>query len=507
VGSEAASIAGHLALDNLCWIYDDNHITIEGETDLAFSEDVGRRFEGLGWHVIKVADANDCGAINSALEKFQNTTGKPTLIILRSIIGYGAPNKQNTHGAHGAPLGEDEIKLTKKYYGWPEDEKFLVPPEVKEHFASGIGARGAQLWSAWQEKYAEYKQQFAPQAAELEAIWSRKLPSDWEAAIPTFPADAKGLATRVSSGKVLNAIAPKFPWLVGGSADLAPSTMTNLDGGDMGSFGHENYGGRNLHFGIREHAMAAACNGMSLSGIRAYGATFFVFTDYMRPSMRLASIMHQPVLYVLTHDSIGLGEDGPTHQPVEQLCAMRAIPRMIVLRPGDANEVAEAYRAILKISDRPVSLVLSRQNVPTLDRTKYGAASGTGKGAYVLADAPSGKPEVILIATGTELEIAVKAHEKLLAEKVEARLVSMPSWELFADQDQAYRDSVLPPGVKARVAVEAGIRQGWERWIGENGRFVGMSGFGASAPYGKLYEHFGITPDRVVAEAKAAIGK
>jgi transketolase len=283
--------------------------------------------------------------------------------------------------------------------------------------------------------------------------------------------------------------------------------MTNLDGGDMGSFGHENYGGRNLHFGIREHAMAAACNGMSLSGIRAYGATFFVFTDYMRPSMRLASIMHQPVLYVLTHDSIGLGEDGPTHQPVEQLCAMRAIPRMIVLRPGDANEVAEAYRAILKISDRPVSLVLSRQNVPTLDRTKYGAASGTGKGAYVLADAPSGKPEVILIATGTELEIAVKAHEKLLAEKVEARLVSMPSWELFADQDQAYRDSVLPPGVKARVAVEAGIRQGWERWIGENGRFVGMSGFGASAPYGKLYEHFGITPDRVVAEAKAAIGK
>jgi transketolase len=505
VSCEAASLAGHLKLDNLCWIYDDNHITIEGDTDLAFSEDVGRRFEGLGWNVIKVADANDCCAIGEALDAFQNTNYKPTLIIVRSIIGYGAPHKQNTHGAHGSPLGEEEIKLTKKYYGWPEDAKFLVPPEVKEHFASGIGARGAQLCSAWNEKFTAYKQQFEQEAAELEAIWSRELPEGWEQAIPTFPADAKGLATRVSSGQVLNAIAPKFPWLVGGAADLAPSTMTNLGAADMGSFGSNNYGGRNLHFGIREHAMAAACNGMSLSGIRPYAATFFVFTDYMRPSMRLASIMHQPVLYVLTHDSIGLGEDGPTHQPVEHLCAMRAIPRMIVLRPGDANEVAEAYRAILHIQDRPVSLVLSRQNVPTLDRSKYRSAAGTAQGAYVLADAPSGKPQVILIATGSELAIALAAYEKLVAEGVEARLVSMPSWELFADQSQAYRDSVLPPGVTARVAVEAGIKQGWERWIGESGRFVGMKSFGASAPSTTLYEHFGITPEHVVAEAKAAL--
>ncbi len=507
VACEAASLAGHLKLDNLCWVYDDNHITIEGETDLAFSEDVGKKFEGLGWHVVKVADANDTVAFGKALESFQQTKDKPTLIIVRSIIGYGAPNKQNTHGAHGAPLGEDEIKLAKKFYGWPEDKKFYVPDEVREHFQNGVVARGAQQHQEWDEQFAKYKQQFAQEARELEAVWNRELPEGWEAALPTFAADAKGLATRVSSGKVLNAIAPKFPWLVGGSADLAPSTMTNLDAPEMGHFEAHNYGGRNLHFGIREHAMAAICNGMSLSGIRAYGATFFVFTDYMRGAMRLSSIMHQPVLYVLTHDSIGLGEDGPTHQPVEHLAAMRAIPRMVVLRPGDANEVAEAYRALLKITDRPVSLVLSRQNVPTFDRTKFAPAAGAAKGAYVLADAANGKPEVIIIGTGSELTIAAQAYEQLTAEGIAARLVSMPSWELFCAQDQAYRDSVLPPQVKARVAIEAGIRQGWDRWIGDAGRFVGMNNFGASAPFNKLYEFYGLTPTRVVAEAKAALGK
>jgi transketolase len=507
VANEAASIAGHLKLNNLCWVYDDNHITIEGETDLAFSENVGKRFEGLGWNVVKVADANDTTAFAKALDAFSATKDKPTLIIVRSIIGYGAPNKQNTHGAHGAPLGDSEIALAKKFYGWPEDKKFYVPNEVREDFANGVAARGAQLHEEWDEKFGKYKSQFAKEAAELEAMWNRKLPPDWEAALPTFPADAKGLATRVSSGKVLNAIAPKFPWLVGGSADLAPSTMTNLDAPEMGSYGHENYAGRNLHFGIREHGMAAACNGMSLCGIRPYGATFFVFTDYMRGSMRLSSIMHQPVLYVLTHDSIGLGEDGPTHQPIEHLAAMRAIPRMIVMRPGDANEVAECYRALLKINNRPVSLVLSRQNVPTLDRTKYAPAAGAGKGAYVLADAANGKPEVILMATGTELIIALQAYEQLTAQGVAARCVSMPSWELFEMQNQAYRDSVLPPAVKARVAIEAGIKQGWERWIGDAGRFIGMNDFGASGPYQKLYEKYGLTPERVAAEAKAALGK
>ncbi len=507
VACEAASTAGHLQLDNLCWIYDDNHITIEGETDLAFSENVGLRFEGLGWHVIKVADANDTAAIAKALTEFASIKDKPTLIIVRSIIGYGAPNKQNTHGAHGAPLGDEEIKLAKKFYGWPEDAKFLVPEEVLKNFADGIGARGAKAASDWQAKFGQYRAKFAQEAADLETIWADKLPAGWEAGIPLFPADAKGLATRVSSGKVLNALAPKFPWLIGGSADLAPSTMTNLDGSEMGSFSSHNYAGRNFHFGIREHSMGSICNGMSLSGVRPYGATFFCFTDYMRPAMRLSSVMHQPVLYVLTHDSIGLGEDGPTHQPVEHLAAMRAIPRMIVLRPGDANEVAEAYRALLKIQNRPVSLVLSRQNVPTLDRAKYAPAAGTAKGAYVLADAPSGKPEVIIIGTGTELEIALKGYEQLIADGVPARLVSMPSWELFEEQDQAYRDSVLPPSVTARVAVEAGIKQGWERYLGTQGRFVGMSSFGASAPAPKLYAHFQITPEHVVSEAKAALGK
>jgi transketolase len=507
VACEAASVAGHLRLGNLCWIYDDNKITIEGETELAFSEDVARRFEGLGWHTITVEDANDLGAIKHALSSFRATPDKPTLIILRSVIGYGSPNKANSHSAHGAPLGDEEVKLTKRFYGWPEEEKFLVPPEALADFAAGVGARGAALRSDWEAKFASYAQSYPEQAAELRQIWSGKAPANWESALPVFPADAKGLATRVSSGKVLNAIAPAYPWLVGGSADLAPSTMTMLEHPDAGHFGHHNYGGRNLHFGIREHAMGSICNGMALSGIRPYGATFFVFSDYVRPSVRLSSLMRLPVLYIFTHDSIGLGEDGPTHQPVEHLAACRAIPGLVVLRPGDANEVSESYRALLSLSDRPAALVLSRQNVPTLDRAKYAPAAGARRGAYVLADAAPGQHEVILIGTGSELMLCVAAYEQLVAAGVKARLVSMPSWELFDSQDAAYRDSVLPPTVTARVAVEAGLRMGWDKYIGLGGRFVGMSSFGASAPANTLYKHFGITAERIVAEAHAALGK
>jgi transketolase len=506
VACEAASVAGHLRLGNLCWIYDDNKITIEGETELAFSEDVAKRFEGLGWNTVPVEDANDLTAIRQALASFRATTDKPTLIILRSIIGYGSPNKANSHSAHGAPLGDEEVKLTKRFYGWPEEEKFRVPPETLADFAAGVGARGSALRSEWEAKFASYEGAYPEQAAELRRIWAGKAPANWESALPVFPADAKGLATRVSSGKVLNAVAAAFPWLVGGSADLAPSTMTMLEHPDAGHFGHHNYGGRNLHFGIREHAMGSICNGLALSGIRPYGATFFVFSDYVRPSVRLSSLMRLPVLYIFTHDSIGLGEDGPTHQPVEHLAACRAIPGLVVLRPGDANEVAESYRALLTLQDRPAALVLSRQNVPTLDRAKFAAASGTCRGAYVLADAAPGLPDVILIGTGSELMLCVAAYEQLAAAGVKARLVSMPSWELFDGQDAAYRDSVLPPSVSARVAVEAGLRMGWDKYIGLGGRFVGMSSFGASAPANTLYKHFGITTDRIVAEARAALG-
>ncbi len=504
VGCEAASLAGHLKLSNLCWVYDDNRITIEGETKLAFSEDVAKRFEGLGWNAVRVDDANDLDAIRAAFDAFQKTDDKPTIIVLRSIIGYGSPNKANTHGAHGAPLGVDEIKLTKAAYGWPEED-FLVPDAVRDHFAEGIGTRGQQVREAWDAKFAAYAEAHPELAGQLQEIWSGKLPASWEDGIPAFSADEKGLATRVSSGKVLNALAPRFPWLLGGSADLAPSTMTHLNDADAGDFGSENYGGRNLHFGIREHAMAAIANGMSLCHLRPYVATFFCFTDYMRPSMRLSSIMHQPVVYVLTHDSIGLGEDGPTHQPVEHLAACRAIPRLAVIRPGDANEVAEAYRALLPRGRQPAALVLTRQNLPTMDRTQYAAASGTARGGYVLADC-EGTPAVLLLATGSELPIALAAHQQLTSEGIKSRLVSMPCFEWFDEQDQQYRDSVLPPGVTARVGVEAGMRQGWDKYLGSGGHFVGMNSFGASAPYQQLYEHFGITPQHVVAAAKAAMG-
>lgn len=501
VACEAASVAGHLKLDNVCWIYDDNKITIEGDTDLAFSEDVARRFEGLGWNIVRVDDANDLKALSQAFKTFKQTTGQPTLIIVRSIIGYGSPNKANTHGAHGAPLGWDEIEATKQVYGWPSTEKFFVPDGVVEHYAEGIGARGANAYAAWAKTWQAYSQANPEQASELQLMFDRKLPANWDQDLPVFPASEKGDATRNTSGKALNAIAKRIPFMIGGSADLAPSTKTLLTFDGTGDYSAENYGGRNLHFGIREHAMAAICNGLSLCGLRAYGATFFVFTDYMRPSMRLSSIMHQPVLYVLTHDSIGVGEDGPTHQPIEHLAACRAIPGLNVFRPGDANEVSESYRTIFSIPDHPAALVCSRQDMPTLDRSKYQPAAGVAKGGYILGDC-EGTPQVILMASGSELQYVVEAYERLTAEGIKARVVSMPCLDLFEQQPKAYRDQVLPPQVRARVAVEAGIAAPWYPFIGTDGVFIGMDRFGASGPYAKLYEKFQITADNAYRTAK-----
>jgi transketolase len=499
VAAEAASIAGHLKLSNLCWIYDDNGITIEGHTDLAFSEGVSQRFRGLGWHTIHVPDANDLASLQSAFDEFRATNDKPTLIIVNSVIGYGSPNKANTHGAHGAPLGDEEIKLTKKYYDWPEDEKFFVPSGVREHFASTLGTRGHAASKAWNERFSAYSKEYPKESAEIRSILDRKLPEGWDAGLTLFPADAKGMATRVSSGKVLNMLAPHVPQLIGGSADLAPSTMTLLNG--EADFSHLNFHGRNMHFGIREHGMGSVLNGMSLCGLRPYGATFFVFTDYMRPAMRLSSIMHQPVMYILTHDSIGLGEDGPTHQPIEHLAACRAIPGLYVFRPGDANEVLHSYRAALQIHKHPVAMVLSRQNTPTFDPTKLGNAEGTLRGGYVLSDC-QGDPDVVLIGTGTEVALCLKAQETLAGEGISARVVSMPCFELFDEQTKEYRDSVLLPHVRVRVACEAGIRQGWDPYIGLEGIFIGMSTFGASAPADQLYKHFKITAEQIVLRVK-----
>lgn len=504
VSSEAASIAGHLKLSNLCWIYDDNGITIEGHTNLAFSENVGKRFEGLGWATLTVSDVNDLDSLRAAFTKFQENNDKPTLIIVKSIIGFGSPNKANTHGAHGAPLGEEEIKLTKAAYGWPENEKFLVPEDVPEHFASTMGKRGGEANEKWKKTWKGYQSSYATEAAAVESIINKALPKGWDSGLKEFPADPKGMATRVSSGKVLNMLSPNYPGLIGGSADLAPSTMTLING--EADFESTDYSGRNMHFGIREHGMASALNGMSLCGLRPYGATFFVFTDYCRPAIRLSSIMHQGVIYVMTHDSIGLGEDGPTHQPVEHLAACRAIPGVFVYRPGDANEVLHCYRAAIEIPNHPAIMVLSRQNMPTFDRTQYGAASGAAKGGYTLIDS-KGKPDVILIGTGSELPIVVDAYTELTKQGVNARVVSMPCVELFRLQSKDYQESVLPPAVKARVACEAGIRQGWDEFIGNEGKFVGMSSFGASGPYNKLYEHFKITPAEVAAQAKSLLGK
>ncbi len=502
VGREAASIAGHLGLGNLCWIYDDNKITIEGSTDLAYTEDVDKLFESMGWNVARVDDANDIEAIQAALDLFRMTDDRPTIIILKSIIGYGAPNKQDSAAAHGAPLGDEEIRLAKRFYGWDEEQKFHVPEDVMTHFAEGIGARGQQLYEKWQGQWQAYQEQFPSEAAELTAVWSGKLPEGWDRDIPEFSSEDKPLATRSSSGKVLNAIAKNLPWMMGGSADLAGSNKSQIDG--EASFEANHYAGRNMHFGVREHAMAAICNGMSLSGIRSYAATFFVFTDYMRPSMRLSSLMHQGVIYLLTHDSIGLGEDGPTHQPVEHLAACRAIPGLNVLRPADANEVAWCYRVALQQDKNPSAMVLSRQNLPTIDRNGRGPAAGTARGGYTVVDCAA-EPQVILIGTGSELMLCIEAAEKLTDEGIAVRVVSMPCFELFDQQDADYRNSILPANVHARVGVEAGIRMGWDRYLGTDGHFVGMDSFGASAPAEELYEHFGITVENIVKSAKAQL--
>ena len=499
VGCEAASLAGHLRLDNLCWIYDDNKITIEGRTDLAFSENVAERFQGLGWNVLNVEDANDLAAIDRAIETFVATTGKPTLIILKSVIGYGAPNKQDTSSAHGSPLGEDEIQLAKQNYDWTF-EKFEVPESVYEHFNETIGKRGADRFAAWSDSFTQWKSNHAEDAASLEMIENGRLPDDWQDSLPVFDADAKGMASRASSGKVLNAVANRIPWLIGGSADLAGSNKSLIEDPAAGHFSADNFAGRNFHFGIREHAMASMCNGMSLCGIRAYCATFFVFTDYLRPAMRLSSLMHQPVLYILTHDSIGLGEDGPTHQPVEHLAACRAIPNLLVMRPGDANEVSRCYAAALSQTKRPTAMVLSRQNLPSLDAEQCNINAGAEKGGYVLLDAEN--PQLILLGSGSELNICIEAANELNQSGTATRVVSMPCWELFDEQDDAYQNRVLPKELTVRIAVEAGIKQGWEKYLGEQGAFIGMNSFGASAPAETLYSHFKITKENVVATAK-----
>lgn len=505
ISHEAASLAGHLQLDNLCWIYDNNKITIEGHTHLAFSEDVATRFISYGWNVTRVGDANDLEMLDRAYQNAQQTKGRPTLIIVDSHIGYGAPNKQDSHAAHGEPLGAEEIKLTKRFYGWPEDAKFLVPDGVPEHFAKNIGARGGTLRSAWREKLERYRKENPGLANELDQMQRRQLPEGWDKNLPTFPADAKGLAGRDASQKVLNVLAQNVPWLMGGSADLAPSTKTRLTFDGAGDFSAHEYGGRNFHFGIREHAMGAVMNGMSLSKVRPYGSGFLIFSDYGRAPIRLAAIMEIPVVYVFTHDSIGVGEDGPTHQPVEQVLSLRAIPGLITMRPADANEVAEAWRYLMPLRHEPVALILTRQALPTIDRTKYAAASGLAKGAYILADAEGGKPDVILMGTGSEVSLCLGAHEQLVSEGIKSRVVSMPSWEIFEHQSPEYRDSVLPPAVRARVSVELGSTLGWRQYVGTHGRTIGMKTFGASAPLQELQKKFGFRRDDVVAAAKEQI--
>jgi transketolase len=501
ISGEAASLAGHLRLSNLCWIYDNNHITIEGNTSLAFSEDVAGRFLAYGWDVRRVSNANDLDLLREAFDRFKKTTDQPTLIVVDSHIGYGAPTKQDTSAAHGEPLGEEEIRATKKRYGWPEDAKFLVPPEVLENFRAKLGQRGAKLRAGWMSLFAAYQKEHPELAAETLAIQHREPPQGWDSEIPTFPPDAKGIASRDSSGKVLNAIAKKHPWLVGGSADLSPSTKTRLTFPDAGEISRDSFGGRNIHFGVREHAMGAILNGLALAKLRAFGSGFLIFSDYGRGSLRLSAIMEIPVIYIFTHDSIGVGEDGPTHQPVEQLASLRAIPGLTDIRPCDANEVAEAWRVIMEIKREPVVLILSRQALPTLDRSKFAPASGLRRGAYVLSDATNGKPDVLLIGTGSEVSLCLGAQEALKKQGVEARVVSMPSWKLFEDQDEAYRESVLPSHIRARVSVEQAARFGWERYVGIDGARVGMRTFGESAPLQKLVMKFGFTVDAVAAAA------
>ena len=507
VGSEAASLAGHLGLDNLCWIYDNNHITIEGNTRITFTEDVAARFLGYGWNVLRVGDANDTERIQHALNVFRETKGRPTFIILDSHIGYGSPHKQDTAEAHGEPLGEEEVRLTKRSYGWPEDAKFLVPDGVYEHFAQGIGERGASARRAWTKLFDDYRKANPGLAVEIEQMQRRELPARWDRNLPAFAADPKGVAGRDASSKVLNVLAQNIPWFLGGSADLGPSNRTLLTYEGAGDFQAESPTGKNLHFGIREHAMGAIVNGLSLSKLRAFGATFFIFSDYARPAIRLSALMELPTIFVFTHDAMGDGEDGPTHQPVEHLASMRAIPGLVTLRPADANEVVEAYRYVMQLRHKPAAIVLSRQPLPTFDRSKYAPASGVARGAYVLADAPGANPEVILIATGSEVTLAVDAHEALVAQGIRSRVVSMPSWDIFDEQAQDYRNSVLPPSVKARVAVEQASTFGWERYVGGSGQVIGMKTFGASAPLKELQKKFGFEPDRVVATAKELLGR
>jgi transketolase len=506
ISNEAASLAGHLNLSNLCWIYDNNRITIDGKTDLAFSEDVATRFQGYHWNVLSVGDANDRGAIAAALQMAKGTFDRPTLIIVTSHIGFGAPKKQDTSDAHGEPLGEEEIKGAKRNYGWPENEKFLVPDGVREHFAAGVGARGARSREAWLSMYERYRVEHPDLARQLELMERRALPEGWDKGLPTFPADAKGMATRDSGGKVLNALAKNVPWILTGSADLARSTKTRLTFDGAGDFLPAGPG-RNMHFGIREHVMASALNGLAQTKLRGIGSTFLIFSDYARPAIRLSALMGMPTIHVFTHDSIGVGEDGPTHQPIEQLMSLRAIPNLCLLRPADANEVTEAWKVIAQLDHTPALLVLTRQALPTFDRTKYAPAAGVAKGGYVLADAAGGKPDVILIGTGSEVQHCIDAYERLTAEGVKARVVSLPSWELFEKQPQAYRDSVLPPAVTRRVTIEMGTTLGWERYAGPAGTMIGMHGFGASAPFKDLLKQFGFTADAVYQAAKKQLGK
>ncbi len=507
ISSEAASLAGHLKLSNLCWIYDNNKITIEGNTDWAFSEDVATRFIAYGWNVTRVGDANDLDMLARAFNVFRRSTDRPTLIIVDSHIAYGAPNKQDTSAAHGEPLGEDEIRLTKRNYGWAEDAKFLVPDGVREHFRDGIGKRGRELRESWMALFGEYKKKYPELADHLYRMQHRQLPDGWDKNLPVFPADAKGIASRDSSAKVQNVLAQNMPWLVGGSADLAPSTKTRLTFDRAGDFVAGNHAGRNMHFGIREHAMGAVLNGMSLSKVRPYGSTFLIFSDYARPAIRLSAIMEIPVIYIFTHDSIGVGEDGPTHQPIEQMACLRAVPGLITLRPGDANEVVEAWKVIMQLHHEPTALVLTRQALPTLDRSRYAPASGVAKGAYILADAPDGKPQVVLMASGSEVSLCLDAYEKLQSEGIKARVVSMPSWEIFERQSDEYKEEVLPSDIKARVAVEQASSFGWSQYVGSTGRVIGMRTFGASAPLKELQKKFGFTPETVMTAARETIAR
>jgi transketolase len=502
VSSEAASIAGHLKLDNLCWVYDNNQITIDGKTQITYDDDAAARFMGYGWNVTRVSDANDTGLIATAFEEFKGEGGRPTLIIVDSHIGWGAPHKVDTPEAHGEPLGEEEVRETKRAYGWPEDAQFLVPDGVRERFAEGVGKRGAELSAAWKQSFDRYAGENAELAAELDAQQKRELPDGWDAEIPSFEADEKGIATRKASQQVENAIGARLPWLLAGSADLTDSTSVRLSFDGAEDLEPGAYDGRQLHFGIREHESAAICNGLSLSKLRPLWSTYLTFSDYARPAIRLSSLMELPVVHVFTHDSIGLGEDGPTHQPVEQLASLRAIPGLDVIRPADANEVAEAWRCAIDRHHQPVALVLTRQNVPVLDRARYASAEGLRRGGYVLADPEGGDPEVILIATGSEVALALAAHEELIGEGVRSRVVSLPSWELFDRQDQSYRDEVLPPSITARVSVEEASTMGWDRYVGTDGVKIGMHTFGTSAPLKDVQTKFGFTPEKVAEAAK-----